>query len=179
MPPPCLQIAGAWGVTPPAGSRGRAPRLPLASLALLLVAAAAHAGDAAVEAPIRQFTAAINKGDVKAALPTHIAAPVITDEVAPYLWSGPKALDRWFSDLGASEAAGGISDDLVSLGTPIREEVSGSHAYVVWPAVYTFNQKSVPMRETAQWSFTLIKQGASWKITGWTWSAPAAARQHP
>ncbi len=164
---------------------GRAPGLPLASLVLLLVATAAHAGDtwaagdAAVEAPIRQFTAAINMGDVKAALATHIAAPAITDEVAPYLWSGPKALDKWFSDLGASEAAEGIAGDLVSLGTPSREEVSGSHAYVVWPATFTYNRKSVPMRETAQWTFTLVKQGAVWKIASWAWSAPPAARQHP
>ena len=109
----------------PAGSRGRALGLPWVSAILLLIAAPARAGDAAVEAPVRQFVAAINAGDVKAAEATHIAAPIISDEVAPYLWSGPKALDRWFADLDASEKAEGVTGDVVAIGTPMRELVHG------------------------------------------------------
>ena len=162
-----------------AGSRGRAPGLSWASAILLLAATAAHAGDAAVEAPVRQFAATINKGDVVGAKATHVASPVIIDEVAPYLWSGPTAFDAWLKALGAAESAEGKTDAVVALGTPIREIVSADHAYVVWPATYSFIQKKRPMRETAEWSFTLEKSGGRWKIGSWTWSTPEATRQHP
>ena len=56
---------------------------------------------------------------------------------------------------------------------------TGDHAYLVWPATYSYDRKTLPMRETAQWIFTLVKRGALWKITGWTWSAPEATRQTP
>jgi hypothetical protein len=164
------------GGTPWWGFGGKAPDLRWASLVLLLVTGAAHAGDAAVEAPVRQLVAALNAGNVKAASATHIAAPTLIDEAAPYFWSGPKAVERWYADLDASEKASGIKDGVVAIGTPVRELVSGSQAYVVWPATYSYEKKTVPLRETAQWVFTLVKQESGWKIASWAWAAPDAVK---
>lgn len=141
---------------------------------LLATVPMAHAGDAAVEATIRQFADAFNKGDMKAAKALHVAAPVIVDEVAPYSWSGPKAFDGWGADLGKAEAAEGKSGGKVTIGAPTRENIMGDHAYVIAPATYTFQQKGQTMRENSQITMVLTKDASGWKIASWTWTGPDA-----
>lgn len=135
---------------------------------------AASANDAAVDRTISQFATAFNKGDMKAAKALHVASPTIIDEVAPHLWSGPNAFDSWGADLAKSEAAEGKSGGQVTIGAPTREVVSGDHAYAIAPTTYTFKQKGMTMRETAQMTFALDKQAAGWKIASWTWTGPEA-----
>ncbi len=146
----------------------------LTGVLLSMAAPLAHAGDAAVEATIRQFADAFNKGDMAAAAALHIARPTITDEVPPYFWSGAKAFESWGADLGKSEAAEGKSGGRVSIGAPTRENTVGGRAYVVAPTTYTFQQKGRTMRETAQITIVLDKQAAGWKIASWTWTGPEA-----
>jgi ketosteroid isomerase-like protein len=135
----------------------------------------AYAGDTGVEATIKQFATAFNKGDMKAAKALHVASPVIIDEVPPHLWTGTKAFDSWGADLGKSEAAEGKSDGQVTMGAPTREVISGDHAYVIVPTTYTFKQKGQTMRETAQMTLALDKDsGGAWKIASWTWTGPEA-----
>lgn len=141
---------------------------------LLMTAPSAFAGDAGVEATIRQFADAFNKGDMKTAKALHIAAPVITDEIAPYFWRGAKAFDSWGADLGKAEAAEGKSGGQVTIGAPTRENVSGDHAYVIAPTTYTFKQKGKTMRETSQITIALAKEASGWKIASWTWTGPEA-----
>ena len=140
----------------------------------LVCAPVAYAGDAGVEATIKQFATAFNKGDMKAAKALHTAAPVIVDEVAPHLWSGGNAFDGWGADLAKSDAAEGKSGGQVTIGAPTREVVSGDHAYVVAPTTYSFKQKGAAMRETAQMTIVLDKDASGWKIASWTWTGPEA-----
>ena len=146
--------------------------IALAAACGLLLASNAHAGDAAVEATIRKFGEAFNKGDTAAAKALHIAAPTIVDEVSPYFWSGPKAFDGWLADLAKAEAAAGKTGGQVTVGTPTREVVSAHSAYVVVPSTYSVKQKGVTLRETAQMTFVLTKQPSGWKIASWTWTGP-------
>jgi len=149
---------------------------PFISTGMLFLAAApvAHAGDAGMEATIRQFADAFNKGDMKTAKALHVAAPIIVDEIAPYSWSGPKAFDSWGADLGKAEAAEGKSGGKVTIGAPTRENIAGDHAYVVAPTTYTFLQKGQIMRETSQITMVLAKDASGWKIASWTWTGPDA-----
>ena len=140
------------------------------SAAVLLLASTAHAGDAGVEATIRKFDVAFNKGDVNAAKALHIAAPTIIDEVGPHFWSGPGAFDNWIADLGKSEAAEGKTDAQVAVGQPSREVISGDRAYVIVPSTYTFRQHGTTSREIAQMTFVLAKAPSGWKIAAWTWT---------
>jgi ketosteroid isomerase-like protein len=136
---------------------------------------ASFANDAGVDATIKAFADAFNKGDLKAAKALHVASPVIVDEVPPHLWTGAKAFDSWGADLGKSEAAEGKSGGQVTIGVPSREVVSGNHAYAIAPTTYTFQQKGQTMRETAQMTLTLDKgAGGVWKIASWTWTGPEA-----
>jgi len=145
--------------------------LGLAFLAALPSAAAA--ANAAVETPIHQFIDAFDKGDAKTAAATHVASGVsIIDEVPPYAWQGPKAFGTWAADLASHDKALGISGEAVTLGKVSRELVSGSSAYVIFDATYSFKQKGVAMHEPAQMTFVMKKVGAAWKIAGWTWTGP-------
>jgi hypothetical protein len=147
------------------------------TIALLGISAAAGAAtpEAQVMTPIRLFVDSFNKGDLKAAAaalsPTGV---VIIDDVSPHVWAGPNALETWSKALAASDQTEGNTDGAVTIGKPTREVVSGDRGYVVLPAVYTFKEKGVAMREAAQMVYALQKGTSGWQITGWTWvgSAP-------
>jgi hypothetical protein len=42
----------------------------------------------------------------------------------------------------------------------------------VVPAVYTFKERGVAMREPAQFVFVLRKGAGGWRIHGWAWTGP-------
>jgi len=155
--------------------------LALATLTCLSMAgttAVAQSPDAAVMAPITTFMAAFNKGDMAGAAATHAAEAdlVIVDEVAPYVWHGPQAFQNWAAALGAADAKAGNTDQKVVIAKATRVEMAGDAAYVVVPAVYTFKEKGVAMRESAQMTFTLKKAASGWLIHGWTWTGPKPSK---
>jgi hypothetical protein len=138
--------------------------------------ARAQAPDPQVIAPIQKFVDSFNKGDAAGAAATHAAEAdlVIIDELSPYLWRGPRAFQQWSTDLEADAKKRGITEPMVKIGAPTRREVSGDQAYVVVPAVYTFKEGGVAMRESAQMTFALKKGAGGWLIHGWTWTGPKA-----
>jgi hypothetical protein len=148
------------------------------AILLLMTAPMAHAGDAGVDATMRQLTDAFAKLDMKAIKALHVAAPSINDEFAPFHWGGANAFDSWLAALGKSEAAQGISGGQMAIGAPSREVVSGTSAYVTAPATYTFKQKGMTMRETAQFTFVLNKEASGWKVASWTWTSPEPQPVH-
>lgn len=139
-------------------------------LAGLLLASTARAATPDLMAPINQF---IN-GTPDEAQAACLSDANIIDEVPPYLWSGRGACQRWWADLMAHDKAAGITDQKVTIGTPSRKEVVGDMAYVIVPAVFTFTQKGVAMREPATITYALKQQRSGWKIAGWTWTGRAA-----
>ena len=150
--------------------------LTVVALVCLALAAPASAqtADADVMAPIQKFIDSFNKGDTAAAAATHAAGAdlTITDEVAPYLWRGPKAFQSWSADLESDAKKNGITDPLVTLSAPTRTERSGDQAYVIVPAVYSFKQRGAAMREAAQVTFVLRRGASGWLIHAWTWTGP-------
>jgi hypothetical protein len=139
--------------------------------ALLLLFAASVTARAQVEAPVHQFLNAFNAGDNAKALAAHSSAGIsITDEFAPFLWEGPKAFTEWAAGLDTFSKAHGISDPAVSLGPVDVKTVSATHAYLVYPAVYTYKQKGISTREPARMAFVVKKEGTTWKIVSWTWT---------
>ncbi|MDP3855676.1 nuclear transport factor 2 family protein [Phenylobacterium sp.] len=139
----------------------------------LATATTAAAADARLAAPIGQFIDSFNKGDLKAAVATHMGDVAIVDEVAPFVWRGPGAVEAWAGDLAKDATAKGLTDQSVALSPATRELVSGDRAYVIVPAVYSFKDHGKPMREAAQMTFSLRKDAAgAWKINAWTWTGP-------
>jgi SnoaL-like domain len=160
------------------------PNPVLATVACLVMGAVASAGtpEAQPMAPIAKFIESFNKGDAAAAAATHAAAEdvAILDEVPPYLWHGPQAFQAWSAALDGEAKTRGITDQVVTISEPTREETRGDRAYVVVPAVYTFKEHGSAMREVAQMTFALRKGAGGWLIHGWTWTGakpqPAAAK---
>ena len=138
----------------------------------------AQTPDPQIVAPINAFLEAFNKGDVAGAAATHAATAdlVIIDEVAPYAWRGPQAVQAWAADLERNDKAQGVTAQKVTLGAVTRVESNGTAAYVVVPAVYTFTEKGVAMREAAQMTFVLKKGATGWLIDGWSWTGPKATK---
>lgn len=138
----------------------------------------AQVTDPQVMAPITRFVAAFNKGDMAGAASTHASEAdlVIIDEVSPFLWRGAQAFTTWAADLEADAKKHGMTDQKVTLSPATRVEMNGREAYVVVPAIYTFKEGGVAMRERAQMTFALKKAAAGWLIHGWTWTGPKAQK---
>jgi len=149
------------------------------------LAASARAPASGPVAAVHQFIDNFNKGDVKAAEAAHAPDAVIIDEFPPHVWRGPRAFQAWAADLDKTSKAAGDTEQRVTLGQPVRSEITGDTAYVVVPATYSYKAKGKPTVERARMAVALRKDGAAWKITGWGWAgapprpAPAAATAKP
>jgi len=144
----------------------------LVSSIALSSAAVAQAADPALMGPINQFVNSFNKGDQKGAAKAFTpAGAAIIDEVSPYFWTGPKALQLWSAALAAESKKGGLTDQSVTIAAPTSEMVSGVHGYVVVPATYHYKEHGKAMHESAQMTYALLKGAGGWKISAWTWSA--------
>jgi hypothetical protein len=106
----------------------------LASLLLIPAALAAPADD--VSNAIHQFIDAFNSGDAKAVDAAYAAGSVsITDEFAPYRWTGPHAGHAWAAAYDKHAQATGVSDGNVKYSDTTRTEVDGNYAYAVVPTL--------------------------------------------
>lgn len=65
------------------------------------------------------------------------------------------------------------------MSAPTRTETAGDTAYVIVPAVYTYKEKGVAMREAAQMTFVLKKGTGGWLIHAWSWTGPKPQRVAP
>jgi ketosteroid isomerase-like protein len=146
--------------------------------AFVVAPAGAQAPDPQLIAPIQKFIDSFNKGDIAGASATHAAGADLTiiDEVPPFMWRGPKAFQAWSTALDSVSKQAGITDQMVTISAPTRTESNGDTAYVIVPAVYTYKEKGVAMREAAQMTFVLKKGAGGWLIHGWTWTGPKPQR---
>jgi hypothetical protein len=148
--------------------------MALSGTIILLGIFAAAAGAATPQeqlmAPIHAFIDGFNKGDAKAAAaalsPTDL---VIIDDVPPHVWTGAHAFETWSKALDAASQAEGDTDEAVTLGKPTQVIANADRGYVVVPAVYTFKQKGVAMREVAQMVCVVQKGKGGWLVAGWSW----------
>lgn len=125
----------------------------------------------AVMAPVHQFIDGFNKGDTKHAIAAYADQTSIIDKFPPHEWHGADAYSKWADDYDADARMKGITDGIVTLGTPWHVDITGNRAYVVTPANYTFKQKGKPVKEiNSMMTLTLQKSGAGWRITGWAWT---------
>lgn len=142
-----------------------------AALALLSVPAVCSAADtSAVTAAINQAVAAFNRGDMKAWVAACDSPASIIDDFSPYKWQGTRACAEWASAYAVSVKKNGITNGVVTLGTPWHVLVDGEHAYVVYPATFTYKQHGKPMTDRATFALTLTNTRMGWLISEWSWS---------
>jgi hypothetical protein len=145
----------------------------LVALAVAILAAgpAAASEKTDVMVPVQQFIDGFNKGDTKTALAACADQTSIIDEFPPHEWHGAGACGNWANDFDADAKKKGITDGVVTLGTPRHVDVTADRAYVVVPANYAFKQKGKPVKETGSTLTLALQKGAAgWRITAWTWT---------
>ena len=124
-----------------------------------------------VMATVHQFIDGFNKGDVKTALAACASRVSIIDDIPPHAWQGPTACSDWSSAYDANAKETGITDGIVTLGTPWHVDVTGGRAYVVVPVTYAYKQKGKPVTESGSiFTVALKKVAAGWRITAWAWA---------
>ncbi|HVN70346.1 MAG TPA: nuclear transport factor 2 family protein [Candidatus Binatia bacterium] len=124
-----------------------------------------------VMAAVNQFVDGFNRGDQRAATSACAAPASIVDDFPPHEWQGPTACADWYAAYLADAKKEGITDGVVKLGSPWHVMVTGSRAYVVAPATFTYKVHGKPTKEgNAVFTVALQKLGAGWRITGWAWS---------
>jgi hypothetical protein len=141
------------------------------TLAALTQAPAALAQQTDVMAVVHKFVDGFNKGDMKSALTACAEPASIIDEFPPHEWHGVGACARWAADYDADSKKNGITDGVVTMGTPKHVDVTGDRAYVVVPVGYAFKQNGKPVNETGSVMTVALSKGApGWRITAWTWT---------
>jgi ketosteroid isomerase-like protein len=154
----------------------RSAILALSASLILLAAGSAEASTGASEqtavmSSVRQFVDGFNKGDTKSALAACASPASIIDEFAPHEWHGPTACADWSNAYNANAKKDGITDGIVTLGTPWHVDVTGDRAYVVVPVKYAYKQHGKPVTESGSvFTVALKKVTAGWRITGWAWA---------
>jgi hypothetical protein len=130
-----------------------------------------------VMVPVHQFVDGVNKGDTKTAVAACAVQTSIIDEFPPHEWHGEGACAKWFRDYDLDARKNGISDGMVTLGTPLHIDITADRAYVVIPSDYTFKKNGSRITETgALFTFALQKGNAGWRIIGWSWAKPKPYR---
>ncbi len=147
-----------------------------------LVAIPAAAAAAAPEGPmgaVHAFLDAFNRGDIATAQAANDPDVGIIDEVPPHEWHGPGSFQAWVGDLGKDAKANAQTDQKVTLGQTIRQQVDGDTAYAVVRVVYTYREHGKPKVEPAEMAFALRNETGGWKIASWAWAgeAPRAAKR--
>lgn len=142
------------------------------SLAVLAFVCALAAGaQSTPEAAVRSFMDGFNSGDMaKSAAINSPSGTSIIDEFAPYTWNGPKAFDEWSAAFDVNSKALGVTEPKVTLGRPIVKNITAEHAYLIYPSLYSYKLKDVPMHESGRVAIVLRKEDAAWKIAAWTWT---------
>lgn len=142
---------------------------------LILIAGNAFAAQSEPASVVIRFLDAFNAGDVDAAAATNATDVVIVDELPPYQWEGDGAFGRWLADLGKHDAANGVSNGHMAVEKTVREEIGPDSAYIVLATVYQFSQNGTPMEAPGHMTFALRKGADGWRISAWTYSAPAGS----
>jgi ketosteroid isomerase-like protein len=126
---------------------------------------------AAVLAAVQQFVDGFNKGDEKMLLGACADQMSIIDEFPPHEWHGSGACGTWSKAYDADAKKNGITEGVVTTGTPTYVDIAGDRTYVVGPANYSYRQNGKPVKEVGS-TFTLAlrKTTAGWRITGWAWA---------
>ncbi len=123
-------------------------------------------------ATIHQAQIDFDSGNYAAWAAACASSAMVTDDFAPYTWSGPGACMNWLAAFRSMNKAQKISNVTVMFGAPIHMTVSGDVAYMVLPATLHFNQNGKPVRMTGNEITIVMRKGMSgdWKMTAWAWA---------
>jgi ketosteroid isomerase-like protein len=149
----------------------RAAALALLAATTLTATGAAASDEADVMKVVKDYNDALNRGDQKAAAVDSARDLSITDDFAPYSWSGPGTNAGWFADYAKWTKKNVVANDTVTLAKPWRVVVDGDLAYAVVPATFNYTRHGAKVVEAGSvWTFALHKTAGRWRIVSWAWA---------
>ena len=95
------------------------------AVAVLVAGPSSASETAGVMAPVHQFIDGFNKGDIRTALAACADQTSIIDEFLPHEWHGAGACSNWANDFDADAKKNGITDGIVTLGSPPARRYHG------------------------------------------------------
>ena len=121
--------------------------------------------DPAILSAIDAAIGAINAGSPTDLQGTFVEAPAaITDDFAPFAWSGKTAVADYSRDLKAVLAEYKITDWRFQRHAPRYIFAADTRAEAVIPASFPFMLDGKPQSVSADWLFVLDKMDGKWKI---------------
>jgi hypothetical protein len=126
---------------------------------------------AALLTPVTRFLVAFNAHADTVPNGVFTNDAVAIDVIAPFVWTGPGAIRRWYTDLMGRTPASPRANDLITLdqhleiGSPESVQVSGDYAMFVVRAVATYLDHGTRQRQVARWFFTERRVGGAWRIS--------------
>jgi len=121
-------------------------------------------------ATVNGAVAAFNGHDAKRWSAACDSPASIIDVFPPNAWSGPTACSDWMNAFDAFNKKSGLSWGTLNIGTAWHIAVTGSHAYTVFPATYTYRIKGKPAREAGVFTLVLTRTRPGWRIVAWSWA---------
>lgn len=153
------------------GFKQRAVVLTAVLVSFSVAAPAPAATDAtAAMAVLNNAVAAFNRGDAGGWTATCAPGAVVIDDFPPHAWSGASACSDWWSAFEAFSKTNHMTAGVVTLGKPSRVAVTGSKAYIVCPASFTFRQNGKPAHQSGIFTIAMSKTSGHWLMTGWAWT---------
>jgi hypothetical protein len=119
---------------------------------------------------VQQIVEAYNKNDPAAVTAHLMPSFVIIDDLAPNLFQGRNVVSDWGKANADDSAKNGITDPWMKLSKATYVNVSATHTYVVFPAVYSFKQSSKLSRQKCVITAVLEKVDQDWRIAAWAWT---------
>ncbi|PWT94595.1 MAG: hypothetical protein C5B55_02390 [Blastocatellia bacterium] len=95
---------------------------------------------------------------------------VIVDGFAPFRWSGPNALNNWWTDAERWLQAGGVEHEHLANEGVKAWGLSGDRAYASISAILTITlKKGEQIIRPGTLTYSFAKTGEGWKAEGHTW----------
>lgn len=135
-------------------------------------AAQAKADDrSTIVAVVHRIMDAFNKGDIPALKSLVEDDFSILDDMPPFVWRGPAAMDVWLGDVDKDNRLNKDADGVSIIGPPTFIRVEGGQAYVVFPDKFSYKRNERQIRENATATFVLRKTDAGWRVVSIAYAA--------
>ena len=130
----------------------------------LIAAAPALASDLPqLQSLVQKWVANLNTGDIKAFNAACEPRAAIIDGFPPYAWT---SCADWMAAYDVNNRRIGAPRGVVSIGKPLYTEVTGTDAYLLYPATFIDVQKGKTVIYKGTWTMTLRRAHGRWTFTG-------------
>ena len=137
----------------------------LAAAALSAVAAggASASDEADVNATVKKWVEDFNKDDMTSFLAACAPRAAVVDGFPPYAW---QSCSQWIDAYHTNNKIIGLTDGRLAIAKPVASYLTGSTAYMIYPATFSDKENGKPVTYRGTWTITLQKSPRGWAITG-------------